>query len=109
MKTIYCNQYTDELFDTEEEAVASEKKYLEVQEARKRAEEERLATQKKKDSERAARAKHVEELLNKYTEARKEYVEALNAFCKDFGAFHTTLKGADPLDWFDLVADLFNH
>lgn len=109
MKTLFTNEYTDELFDTEEKAKASEKKYLEVQEAKKRAEEERIATQKKKDSERAARAKHVEELLTKYTNARKEYVDALNAFCRDFGAFHTTLKGADPLDWFDLVTDLFHR
>lgn len=109
MKKLYTNEYTDELFDTEEEAMASEKKYLEVQEAKKRAEEERIAAQKKKDSERAARAKHVEELLAKYTNARKEYADALNAFCRDFGAFHTTIKGADPLDWLDLITYLFNH
>ena len=35
MKTKYWNEYTNEVFDTEEEAMASEKKYLDAQEAKK--------------------------------------------------------------------------
>lgn len=108
MKTIYCNEYTDELFDTEEKARESERKYLAAQEAKKKAETEKLAAQKKKESERAARAKEVEEALKAFTDARKNYVEKLNAFCKDYGSFHTTVKGTNPMDWFDLITDLFN-
>lgn len=108
MKTIYCNQYTDELFDTEEKALASEQKYLEAKAAKEKAEAERKAALEKKNSERAARAKEVEEALKAFTDARKNYVEKLNKFCKDYGAFHTTVKGTNPMDWFDLITDLFN-
>lgn len=108
MKTIYCNQYTDELFDTEEKARESERKYLEAKAAKEKAEAERKAALEKKNSERAARAKEVEEALKAFTDARKNYVEKLNAFCKDYGSFHTTVKGTNPMDWFDLITDLFN-
>ena len=103
MKKIYCNEYTNEPFTTEEACAESEKKYLAAQEAKKRAEEERLAAQKKKESERAARAKEVEEAMNDVREAQKKYREVLRAFCKDYGNFHYTV---DPKDFFDFVEDL---
>ena len=109
MKKIYCNEYTDEPFDTPEKAAESERKYLEAKAAKEKAEAERKAALEKKNSERAARAKEVEEALKAFTDARKNYVEKLNAFCKDYGSFHYTTRGTDPMDWFDLITDLFNH
>ena len=105
MKKIYCNEYTDELFDTEEKALASEKKFLDAKAAKEKAEAERKAALEKRNSERAARAKEVEEALKAYNEARKDYQKKLNAFCKDYGAFHYTTQGTDPLD---LVDAFFN-
>ena len=95
MKTHYVNEYTHEVFDTKEEAVASEKKYLEAQEAKKR-----------KDSERAERAKELEAAMQKVIEAKKAYRKLLNEFCKDYGAYHYSLKDSD--DFFELVNNIFN-
>ena len=87
MKIKYYDEYTNSVFNTKEEAEASEKKYLEAQEAKK-----------KKDSERASRAKEVTEALNKAVEARKEYHNKLAAFCKDYGAFHFSTKDFENSD-----------
>lgn len=106
MKTKYWNEYTNEVFDTEEEAVASEKKYLAAQEAKKKAEEERIAAKKKKDSERAARAKEVQEALAIAVKARKDYQAKLANFCKNYGPFHFStddIKELEPLSIFDLI------
>lgn len=94
MITKYFNQYTNEPFDTPEEADASEKKYLEVEEVKK-----------KKASERAERAKEVEEALKAAVDARKHYQEVLKAFCKDYGSFHYStndLKNYNISDVFDI-------
>lgn len=94
MITKYFNQYTNEPFDTPEEADVSEKKYLEIEEAKK-----------KKASERAERAKEVEEALKTAIDARKHYQEVLKAFCKDYGSFHYStndLKNYNISDVFDI-------
>jgi len=98
MKTKYWNEYTNEVFDTEEEAIASEKKYLELQAARKKAEAEREAARKKKDSERAERAKQVNEAAKKLMEAKKNYHKVLADFCKDYGAYHCSSNEPDLLE-----------
>jgi hypothetical protein len=106
MKTKYWNEYTNEVFDTEEEAVASEKKYLAAQEAKKKAEEERIAAKKKKDSERAIRAKEVQEALTIAVKARKDYQVKLSNFCKDYGPFHFStedIKELEPFSIFDFI------
>ena len=112
MKKIYCNEYTDELFDTEEKARESERKYLEVKAAKEKAEAERKAALEKKNSERAARAKEVEAAQNKVREARKnlkdaqtEYSNLLSAFCRDYQAYHMSIK---PNDFFNLLEDFLS-
>lgn len=92
MKTRYINEYTNESYDTESEAKASEKKYLEVQEAKK-----------KKDSERAARAKEVDEAMKAMLEARKHYIEVLKAFCKDYKSYHFSTNDMKNYDFFDIM------
>lgn len=94
MKTKYINEYTNESFETEKEAKASEKKYLDAQEIKK-----------KKDSERAARAKEVDEAMKAMLKARKQYMEVLKAFCKDYNSYHFStndLKGANLIDLLDI-------
>lgn len=106
MKKIYCNEYTDEPFETEEEALASEKKFLEAKAAKEKAEAERKAAIEKKNAERAIKAKEVEEALKAYNEARKNYQKKLGEFCKTYGAFHTSIKDVNPLDLVDAMFDL---
>lgn len=106
MITKYFNQYTNEPFDTPEEADTSEKVYLKELEEKKKAEEERIAAKKKKDSERAARAKEVQEALTVAVKARKDYQAKLSNFCKDYGAFHFStndIKELEPFSIFDLI------
>lgn len=106
MITKYFNQYTNEPFNTPEEADASEKAYLKELETKRKAEEERIAAKKKKDSERAARAKEVQEALAVAVKARKDYQAKLSNFCKDYGAFHFStedIKELEPFNIFDLI------
>lgn len=106
MKKIYCNEYTDELFDTEEKAAESERKYLEAKAVKEKAEAERKAALEKKNSERAARAKEVEDKRKAYIDARNEYQKALSNFCKDYGAYHMSVKDVNPLSLIDTFFDL---
>lgn len=106
MKKLYCNQYTDEIFDSEEKALASEREYLEVKAAKEKAEAERKAAIEKKNAERAVKAKEVEDALKAYNEARKNYQKKLGEFCKTYGAFHTSIKDVNPLDLVDAMFDL---
>lgn len=99
MKKLYCNEYTDEPFETEEEALASEKKFLDAKAAKEKAEAERKAAAERKNSERAARAKEVED-------KRKAYQKALSDFCKDYGAYHISIKDGNPLSLIDTFFDL---
>ena len=110
MKTHFINEYTHEVFETEAEAMASEKKYLEAEEARKRAAEAARALEEKKKSERAERAKEVQEALKRAIATRKDYQEKLVAFCKDYGSFHfstSDIEGFDPQDIFELIDEWF--
>lgn len=106
MKKLYCNQYTDEIFDSEEKALTSEQKYLEAKAAKEKAEVERKAAIEKKNAERAVKAKEVEDALKAYNEARKNYQKKLGEFCKTYGAFHTSIKDVNPLDLVDAMFDL---
>lgn len=78
----------------------------ECEAAEKEFDEKAKAEQEKKEAlaaERTARAKEVEAAYQKVLDARKEYSEVLNAFCKDYGSFHMTYRGADP---FEMLWDL---
>ena len=92
MKTRYYNEYTNEIFDTEKEALESEKKYLEAKEAKK-----------KKDSERAARAKEVDEAMKVAIEAKKKYQDLVRAFCKDYKSYHFSTNDMKNYDFFDFL------
>lgn len=82
-------------FDTVEACVEAEKEFDKAQ-AEAKAKKEAL------NAERATRAKEVEEAYKAMSEAKKHYNDLLNAFCKDYGAFHMTLKNVDPfVSFFD--------
>ena len=93
------------LFDTPEECMAAEKEAADkeaAERARKEQEEaERKARQAKAAEERKAAAEAVTKAREKYEAARaecdaakKEYGEALDAFCKKYGAYHYTVDSS---------------
>lgn len=92
------SEKTNKKYDSVEACVEAEKAYDEQLE-RARLEKEQLA------SERATRAKEVEESYQKIVDARKEYEAVLDKFVADYGSFHFTVHSGDMnpfnlLDWF---------
>lgn len=88
----YYSEQLNQLFNSVEELQAAEDKVN----AAKRAEEEKKAQLK---AQRETRAKEVEDAFKVAAEAQKKANELLNAFVKDFGSFHTTMKGAPVSIW----------
>jgi septal ring factor EnvC (AmiA/AmiB activator) len=84
----YLSEVTEKVYDTVDELNADEEKVLTARKERELAEAEKKA-------KREERAKEVEEALKFALEAQKEANEKLEAFCKDYGTFHTSLKNAD--------------
>lgn len=95
----YYSEQLKQLFDTPEELLAAEEKVN----AAKRDEEEKKAQLK---AQRETRAKEVEEAIRQAQEdqkkanaSNKHAADVLNAFVKDFGAYHTTLRSAPVSIW----------
>ena len=84
---------------TVDEAIAAEKEYDEAVAK----EEERKANLAK---ERKERAKEVEDAFKAILEAQKAYNEKLDAFKKDYGSFHMTIKTGED-NPFNLFEPLF--
>jgi hypothetical protein len=94
----FYSEQLKKLFDTPEELLAAEEKVN----AAKRAEEEKKAQLK---AQREQRAKEVEDAFKIAAEAQKKANELLNAFVKDYGSFHTTMKDA-PVSFWDAFFSL---
>ena len=97
---------TNKEYATVEECLAAEKAFDEMVAKQQAEKEKALAEQKAKEeklaAERKARATEVEDAYKAVVEAQKVYREKLNAFVKDYGSFHMTLKTGDgnPFDLF---------
>ena len=82
----------------------SEKDCVEAEEAHVKAEEEAKAKKEALAAERAERAKELERLREEVDKAKKAYYDAMEAFLKDYGNYHTTVRKTTPwsilLDWF---------
>lgn len=92
----FYSEQLNKLFDTAEALKEAEDKAN----AAKKAEEERKANLK---AQREVRAKEVEEAIcqaqedqKKANVSSKHAVNVLNAFVKDFGAYHTSVKKTFP-------------
>ena len=84
----YFSEILNKAFDTEKECLKAEQ---EAVAAKKKAELE----EKAKKEARAARTAEVEQALKDAKAAEKKADELLKAFVKDYGSYHTTLKGSD--------------
>lgn len=93
MKTKYYSDITKKYYDTEEECIEAEA----FVEAAEREKEEKLA-------KRAERAKEVQEKFEEAEKVRKEANELLEAFLKDYGSYHTTIK-SPYMSVFDSIFD----
>lgn len=95
----FYSEQLSKLFDTQAELETAEEKAN----AAKRAEEEKKAKLK---ANRETRAKEVEDAFKTAAEAQKKANELLNAFLKDYGSYHTTLKDV-PVSIWDAFFNLF--
>lgn len=86
----YFSEILNKNFNSEKECLAAEKEYTLAQ---MKANEEKEI----KEKARKARAKEVEE-------AGQRYVDLLNAFIKDYGSFHTSIR--DGSDFFGSLINL---
>lgn len=102
------SEKTNKEYKTVEECEAAEKEYDAAVLAEQTKREELAAARKARAKEVEDAFAHVEEVKKQYAEAlekaRAEYADKLNAFIKDYGQFHMTVKtGADnPFDLFDI-------
>jgi len=96
------SEKTNKEYKSVEECLAAEKAFDEKL-ALEKAKKEELATQRK------ARAAEVEEAYGAIIKAQKAYREKLNAFVKDYGSFHMTVKTGEgnPFNMFDWFKDFW--
>ena len=108
----YFSEVTRQYYDTEKACLEAEFKVKEEQNRQKilkeKEERERKAKQEALAAERKARANEVEEARKAMVAAQSKYREVLEAFCKDFGAFHTTLTRDDAKGIIPTLFDIFN-
>ena len=95
----YYSEQLNKLFDTSEELVAAEDKIN----AAKKAEEKKKAQLK---AQRETRAKEVEDAFKVAHDDTKKAYELLNAFVKDYGSYHTSIKNV-PISIWDAFFNLF--
>ena len=86
----YFSDVTKKVYDTVDELNNEETKIIEARKAQEAAVAEKKA-------QREARAKEVEEAIKVALDAQKVANDKLQAFCKDYGTFHTSLKNADTI------------
>ena len=93
------SEKTGKEYKTVPECIAAEKEFDEAQ-----AKEE--ARKKALSDERKTRAKEVEDALKAVCDAQKAYEEKLDAFVKDYGSFHATIRTGEG-NPFNLFEPLF--
>ena len=101
------SEKTDKEYASVEDCLAAEKEYDEAMEAKRVAEEKALVERKAKNekltAKRKERAAEVENAYKAILEAQKVYREKLDAFVKDYGSFHMTVRTGEnnPFDFFE--------
>lgn len=108
----YFSEITRQYYDTEKSCLEAEFKVKEEQNRQKilkeKAERKAKEKQEKLTAERKARAAEVEEARKAMTTAQTKYREVLEAFCKDYGTYHTSISGEDVKKIIPSLFDIFN-
>lgn len=95
------SEKTKKFYDTVEQCVAAEAEW-DAEQAKIEAEKKALAEARKD------RAKEVEDAYRAAREAEKNFIKLRNAFVKDYGSFHMTIRDQDtPPSFVDDVLRLF--
>ena len=91
------SEKTNQEYTTVDECLAAEKEY-DAKIAAEKAEKEKLAAVRKE------RATEVEDAYKAILDAQKVYKEKLDAFVKDYGSFHMSIKSGfnNPFDAFEV-------
>lgn len=97
----YYSDITKKFYDNSEDCLAAEREFLEAQ---KKDEE----IKKQKAAERKIAAEKVDAARQNLKIAQSAYREALEAFCKQYGSYHTTVAGNDIPTLFD-VFNIFGN
>ncbi len=97
MKYKYHSILLNKQFDTVKELETAEKEFKQKQEELAKRREEELKELEAKRLERQVRAKEVEEAYEKLSIAKQEASKLLNAFIKDYGSYHSTVRKQIPL------------
>ena len=97
----YVNEYTGASYDNANDCLAAEREFMAKQQKEKYEKE-------KKAAERKAAADKVEAARKAMNAAQSEYKKALEAFCKDYGTYHTSLTDADSIPFLFDVFNLFH-
>jgi len=95
------SEKTKKEYLTVDECLAAEEEF-DKQAALEKEKKEKIA------AERKERAAEVEEAFKAIQEAKKAYDKKLEAFIKDYGNFHLTIKTGEG-NPFNLFNDFFNH
>lgn len=107
----YYSEITKTIYDTEKACLEAEFKVKEEQNKekirRERAEREAKEKQERLNAERKVRAAEVENARKAMDAARSKYAEVLQAFCKDYGSYHTTLTNEDAKNIIPTLFDVF--
>lgn len=97
----YYSDVTLKIYDTEEELKEAEQKDKEQKE-KEHEEKLRLEEEKKaKAKERGRRAEEVRLAYDKYIEAKENYYNLLQNFCKEYKYYHATIDSKDVRKIFD--------
>ena len=95
------SEKTKKFYDTVEACVEAEAAW-DAEQAKIEAEKKALAEARKD------RAKEVEDAYRKAREAEKDFIRLRNAFVKDYGSFHMTIREQDaPPSFIDDIVNLF--
>ena len=95
----YYSEVTKQLYDNEETCKKAEVAVQEKEKLEKLKKEQEAANRK-------VAAEKVEAARKAYVEAQKNYKNVLSDFCKQYGAYHTSLSSKDFDDW--SIFDLFH-
>lgn len=103
----YFSDKTQKLYSTVEELEKAEFALKEEENRKKILKEREEAKKKELAEQRKTRAAEVEEARKAMLAAQKAYREKLEAFCGDYGTYHTSLKISDVPTLFDAISPLF--
>ena len=99
----YVDEYTNKMYDNANDCIAAEKEYVAMKQKKQQEQEQKAA-------ERKARAAEVEEARKAMNTAQHKYHEVLEAFIKDYGSYHLSLKGEDAENFIvPTLFDFFNR